>query len=284
MFGPRSHQGSSRVLPPAIMAVSGLSLYVGAALAVGLFDHFPPVVVAWFRIATAGLILWAFFRPRASSFIGRPALIATFFGVAAMAMNMTFYMAIQSIPLGSAVAIEFIGPVIVAAWGSRRLRDWLALGFAIAGVLVISGAQWSAEASGILWALAAGGFWAGYILLGAKISSNTDTSKSSLAVGFTYAGVLGLPLAIWLWPENLAMAAPTIIGLAAGLGLLSAAIPYSLDQVVLRLAGSSLFALLQAVLPLVATLVGAVALKQWISLTELAGIALVIFAIVLRKP
>lgn len=80
------------------------------------------------------------------------------------------------------------------------------------------------------------------------------------------------------------MAAPTIIGLAAGLGLLSAAIPYSLDQVVLRLAGSSLFALLQAVLPLVATLVGAVALKQWISLTELAGIALVILAIVLRKP
>ena len=284
MTGLLKSHGSSRVLPPAIMAVSGISLYIGAALAVGLFDQFPPVVVAWFRVAAAGLILWAFFRPSLRSFTGRPAVVATIFGVATMAMNMTFYLAIQSIPLGTAVAIEFIGPVIVAAWGSRLVRDWVALGLAIAGVLVISGATWSTNATGILWALAAGVFWAGYIIVGSKISISSATSRASLPVGFTYAGLIGLPLAIWLWPSSLDLAAPTVVGLAAGLGLLSAAIPYSLDQVVLRLAGSSYFALLQAVLPLVAALVGAIALQQWLSLSELLGIVLVMCAIVLRKP
>ena len=277
MFGSLSHQGSSRVLPPAIMAVSGLSLYVGAALAVGLFDHFPPVVVAWFRIATAGLILWAFFRPRASSFIGRPALIATFFGVAAMAMNMTFY--------GHSVHPAGFGR------GDRvhRAGDRCGLGVEAAARLLSSvrhrwragdSAQWSLRpASCGRWQRACSGLYPAWC----QDFLNADTSKASLAVGFTYAGVLGFPLRSG-YGQRISHGCPDIIGLAAGLGLLSAAIPYSLDQVVLRLAGSSLFALLQAVLPLVATLVGAVALKQWISLTELAGIALVILAIVLRKP
>lgn len=284
MSEPLKPTGASPVLPPVIMAVSGVSLYVGAALAVGLFDQFPPVVGAWFRVATAGLILWVFFRPSLRSFTGRPALAATIFGLATMAMNMTFYQAIHSIPLGTAVAIEFIGPVIVAAWGSRLVRDWIALGLAIVGVAVISGATWASSATGILWALGAGVFWAGYILAGSRISANSTTSRASLVVGFIYAGLIGLPLAFYLWPTSLDMAAPTVIGLAAGLGLLSAAIPYSLDQVVLRLAGPSYFAILQAILPLVAALVGAIALQQWLSLSELLGIVLVMCAIVLRNP
>lgn len=112
-------------------------------------------------------------------------------------------------------------------------------------------------------------------------------SGISLYIGAALAGWLHLCRAnrsAPCWPSNLDIGVPIVIGLAAGLGLLSAAIPYSLDQVVLRLAGSSYFALLQAVLPLAAALVGAVALQQWLSLSELLGIVLIMCAIVLRKP
>lgn len=266
------------------MSLSGASLYMGAAIAVGLFDVFPPVVVAWFRVSAAGLILLALYRPPRSAFVGKPARAALLYGLMTMLMNMTFYQAINMIPLGTAVAIEFIGPVAIAAIGSRSVRDWLALVLAFAGVLVISGATWSSSGTGILWAIAAGVLWAGYILAGSRISSDVSTSRASMSVGFAYAALLGLPAILWLWPDSVSMPAITIVGLAAGLGLMSAAIPYSLDQVVLRMAGPAYFAILQAILPLVAALVGAVALRQWLSASEMLGIALVILAVFLRQP
>lgn len=89
---------------------------------------------------------------------------------------------------------------------------------------------------------------------------------------------------LWLWPSTVELPAIQVLGLAAGLGLLSAAIPYSLDQVVLRMAGSAYFALLQAILPLVAAVIGALALEQWLSGAEMAGIILVVVAVALRRP
>ena len=264
--------------------VSGASLYAGAAVAVGLFAAFPPVVVAWFRITGAAVLLLALRRPPLHAFCGKAGLSAAVFGVVTMAMNMTFYAAINSMPLGTAVAVEFLGPVLVAAWGSRSRRDWLALGMATVGVFVISGASWANADGGILWALAAGLLWAGYIVVGSRLSQDSGVSRMAMPVGFSYGALAGLPLAVWLWPENPTIAAAPLLGLILGLGLLSAAIPYSLDQVVLRLAGASHFALLQAILPLVAAVIGAVALGQWLSVAEVCGVLLVICAVALRRP
>ncbi|NLF91809.1 MAG: EamA family transporter, partial [Corynebacterium marinum] len=147
------------------MIASSLSLYAGAAVAVGLFDQFPPVVVAWLRIAAAALILLVLHRPGPRSFTRQ----AVGYGVATLGMNMTFYEAIARLPLGTAVAVEFLGPVLVAAVGSRSVRDWLALALAAVGVVTISGAVWSTAATGLLFALAAGAMWAIYIVVGSRI-------------------------------------------------------------------------------------------------------------------
>lgn len=270
-----------RFAPPALMVGSGISLYLGAAIAVGLFDAFEPTVVAWFRIAGAAVILIVLNRPSPTAFIGADGVRALTYGVVTLAMNMTFYEAIARLPMGTAVAIEFLGPVAVAAVGSRGMRDIFALVLAAAGVLVISGAAWSDSAVGILLALTAGALWAAYIIAGSRI---TGTSRSSTAVGFTWAALLASPIIALLWPSEPTVPGLTLIGLVAGLGLLSAAIPYSLDQVVLRMAGPAYFAVLQAILPIVAAVIGAVALGQFLSLAEIVGIGLVVAAVALRRP
>lgn len=284
----------ARLAAPAVMIASGVSLYAGAALAVGLFDELPPAVVAWLRIAAAGLILAVVLRPRPSSFVDATARLAAAFGVCTLGMNMVFYEAIARLPLGTAVAIEFLGPIAVAAWGSKSVRDWCALGLASAGVLVLSGAQWSDNHTGVLFALAAAVLWAGYIVLGDRVSKNSAAtgSRTGLAIGFSWAAVLSLPL-VWGLYEGLGDGLVTsnrdinylmLAGLALGLGTLSAVIPYSLDQVVLKMAGPGYFALLLALLPLTAAVLGAVVLGQMLSGLELLGLCAVIAAVALRRP
>ena len=269
------------------MVISGMSLYAGAAIAVGLFDAFPPALVAWLRISAAALLLVLLHRPSPRAFGGRAGFAAAVYGVVTMSMNMTFYAAIAAIPLGTAVAVEFLGPVAVAALGSRSVRDWAALALAAGGVLVISGATWADNAAGILWALAAGLLWAGYIVVGSRIAADAGASRSSMAVGFTWAALLAAPVIAAVWPGGApahALGWGRFALLWLGLGLLSAALPYSLDQIVMRLAGASHFALLQAILPLVAAVVGAVALGQWLSGAEITGIVLIVAAVALRTP
>lgn len=274
----------TRWAAPLVMVASGTSLYFGAAIAVGLFEVFPPVVVAWFRVTGAAVLLLALHRPSVRAFFGRRGAQAAIYGVATMVMNMTFYEAIARIPMGTAVAIEFLGPIAVAALGSRSVRDWVALVLAGGGVVVLSGAVWSDSVVGIGFALAAGAAWALYIVAGARIAGDAGAAWASMTAGFTWAAVLAAPAMWFLWPTGVASSGPTLVGLILGLGLLSAAIPYSLDQLVMRIAGSAHFALLQAVLPIVAAVVGALALRQWLSLSEIAGIALVVVAVAMRRP
>lgn len=265
------------------MVVSGVSLYAGAAIAVDLFESFSPVLVAWLRIAGAAVLLLALNRPRLRAFRGRTGLVAATFGLFTLLMNMSFYEAIARLPMGTAVAIEFLGPIAVAAFGSRGVRDIVALILAGTGVVVLSGALWSDSAVGIFFALLAGTFWAGYILLGNRIASDAATARSAISVGFFWAAVAMLPVALILWPQNVGMNAPALVGLIAGLALLSAAVPYSLDQVVMRMAGPAGFALLQAVMPIVSVVIAAVMLGQWLSAAEIFGIVLVAAAVALRR-
>ncbi|WP_246394893.1 EamA family transporter [Corynebacterium anserum] len=283
-----------RVAAPVVMIASGVSLYAGAALAVGLFHTFPPAIVAWMRIAAAGLILVIIQRPKIQSFFGTSGRLAMAFGVVTLGMNMVFYEAIARLPLGTAVAIEFLGPIAVAAWGSHSRRDWSALLLAGVGVLVLSGAQWAASPSGVMYALTAAMLWAGYIMLGSRVAKNSAYAgaRDALAIGFAWSAVVSTPLVgagyFLVWGSGIApgwhVDALELVGLALGLGMLSAVIPYSLDQLVMKIAGPGYFALLLALLPLTASLLGAVALGQMLSIVELLGIAAVVAAVALREP
>lgn len=273
-------------LAPLLMAICGISNYAGAAVAVGLFAELPAWLVAWMRMTASALILLAIWRPHPRTFFGKAGALSFFYGIATFGMNSSFYEAIARLPLGTVVAIEFIGPIVVAAVGSRSIRDWVALLLAAAGVLVLSGVQWEGNALGVIFALGAATLWAVYIVLGAKISANAKTSAASMSVGFTWAAVVSLPVALWgFWH-----AGPThyswtsLLAIALVLGALSSVIPYSLDQVILRMAGPAYFSVLLAMMPALSTIIGVAVLGQSVKLIELVGMACVIVAVLLREP
>nr|WP_230425252.1 EamA family transporter [Prauserella cavernicola] len=254
-------------------------MYVGAALAVWLFPESSPSGVAWLRCLGAALILLAWRRPGRAAWRGRPLLLAGAFGVVTAGMNVVFYEAIARLPLGTVVALEFVGPVVVAAFGSRGRRDIAALVFVAAGVLCIADVQLRGSPAGVAFALAAAAAWAGYILLGKKVALGGN-GIDSLAVGFAVATVVLSPLALGtggVWGH------PDLLTLGIGVGLLSTVVPYVLDQVVLRRVGQARFAVLLALLPVTATLTGIVVLGQVPSLLEALGILAVVGGVALRS-
>ena len=280
-----------RIPAPLLFLVGGTSMYVGAALAVGLFDRLAPAAVAELRLIGAALILLAWRRPGRAAWSGARLARAGLFGLATALMNVAYYEAIARLPLGTAVAIEFTGPVLIAALASRRFRDWGAVLLAAVGVLLIADVRWSGSPSGVLWALGAAAMWAAYIVLGKRVA-RAGSGIDDLATGFTLAAVLLSPLLLTgavgspaaFGMVNLTpLADPWVLALSIGLGVLSSVIPYVLDQVVLRRVGQARFAVLLALLPATATLVGLVVLAQLPGALETAGIALVIAAVAVRS-
>lgn len=272
-----------RVPAPALFVLGGLSMYVGAALAVGLFDVLSPTAVALLRLLGAAAVLLAWRRPGRAAWRGGRLARAVAFGSATALMNLAFYEAIARLPLGTAVAVEFCGPVAVAAVAARRPRDVAAVALAALGVLLIADVRWSGHPSGVLWALAAAAMWAAYILLGKRVAS-AGNGLDDMAVGFTVAAVVLSPLLLIGGPGALgALADPGVLVLAVGVGVLSSVVPYVLDQLVLRRVGQARFAVLLALLPATATAVGLVALAQVPGMIEGLGIVAVIVAVALRS-
>jgi inner membrane transporter RhtA len=269
-----------RVPAPLLFVVGGASMYVGAALAVGLFDALPPAAVAVLRVLGAAAVLLAWRRPGRAAWRGRRLLRAAAFGLATALMNLAFYEAIARLPLGTAVAVEFCGPVAVAALSSRRPRDVAAVVLAAAGVALIADVRWSGQPVGVLWAGAAAALWAAYILLGKRVAA-AGNGLDDMAVGFTVAAVLLSPLVLLGGPAPLAD--PAVLVLGVGVGVLSSVVPYVLDQVVLRRLGQARFAVLLALLPATATLVGLVGLGQVPAGVEALGILAVVGAVALRS-
>lgn len=280
---------------PLLMMFAGVSVYTGAALAIGLFNVAPPSLVAWLRIATAAVLMVIILRPHPRSWLGRSGATACLFGIATLAMNLTFYEAIARIPLGTAVAIEFFGPVAVAAIGATGFRRRIAPIIAFIGVVIISGATWATSHTGVLLACLTAFFWACYVILGAKVSAS---AKVGLPVAMSWAAVLFLPLAIWWWPADVSpvldvypgfiaafpqLAHPwlLLIGMAFCLGILSAIIPYTSDQIILKMAGPAAFSLLLALSPVMAAIMDTILFHHIPSIWEFLGIALVVFAVAL---
>lgn len=272
-----------RVPAPVLFVVGGVSMYVGAALAVGLFDRLSPSAVAVLRILAAGLLLLLVVRPRSVAWTGRRLRRSVPFGVATALMNAAFYEAIARLPLGTTVALEFCGPVAVAAVLSRRPRDVGAVVLAAGGVALIADVRWSGSPSGVVWALTAAALWAAYIVLGKRVASGGN-GLDDLAVGFAVAGVLCSPLLFLRgWSGLASLAEPAVLLLVLGVGLLSSIVPYGLDQVVLRRVGQARFAVLLALLPATATVIGLAVLGQLPGVAEGVGILAVISAVLLRS-
>lgn len=264
---------------PFVFIVSAIAQYLGAALAVRMFSDLNPAAVAWIRVVVAAVVLMALCRPRWWRWTRRRLGTAALFGVVTMAMNIAFYEAIARLPLGTAVAMEFIGPIAVAAVGSRGRRDLIGLTLAAGGVLLLADISWRGRPLGVIFALLAALMWAGYIVLGKHVADDSG-GVDGLAIGLAAASLIGSPMVVMsgpLWHSW------TLIVLAIAVGVLSGAVPYGLDQIVLRRMGRDGFALLLAILPATAALVGFVVLGQILTWPECLGITMVIAAVWLSK-
>jgi len=268
------------------MVAGAVTQYVGAALAVGLFDRLGSPAVAWLRVSWSALVLLAWRRPSWRGLSRRRRLEGLGFGAALGLMNLSFYLAIARLPLGTAVAIEFSGPVAVAALGSRRARDGLAVALAVVGVLCLADVQWAGNAAGVGFALAAATMWAGYIVLGRRVSvSGQADGLDGLARSTAFGALLVAPIGVGGLAAHGPFDATAVLAVlaCAAVALCSNVVPYALDQVVLSRIPAARFALLSTLLPVTAAVVGAVALGQWPSAVEAAGIAAVMAALAVRS-
>ena len=273
---------ADRLPAQALFILGALSQYVGAALAVLLFAVVPAAGVAWLRVVAAAAVLVAWRRPWQTPWTAARLRLTAAFGVALALMNLAFYLAIDRLPLGTAVAIEFAGPIAVAALGSRTRRDVLALVLALAGVLALADVHLAGSPGGFALALAAGACWAAYIVLGHRVAADPGLRPRD---GLALAMLIG---AVALAPFLVSSAVPALVDpllLAACLavGVASSVVPYGLEQVAMRRLARARFALLLALLPATATVVGAIVLAQVPGLLEGAGIALVVVAASLRS-
>jgi inner membrane transporter RhtA len=263
----------------AFFITSAISLYLGAAIAVSLFDRLPPGAVALNRVAAAGVIFIVWRRPWNRRWSRSQLVAAASFGVVTAGMNLTFYLAADRIDLGAGVAIEFIGPVAVAALGTRSRRNAGALGLAVAGVLLMSTFATGSERTGIGFALLAGLLWGAYIVLGRRVAIGGG-GIDGLGIGMVFGAVAIIPFGAGGFGD--VADSPWLLLAGASVGLFSNVIPYSLDQVVMTRLPRERFALLLALLPATATLMGLVLLGQVPAPREAVGIALIVAGIGVR--
>lgn len=267
-----------------LFTVGAVSQYLGAATAFELFEELGPPTVALLRVAGAGAVLVLVRRSWRRRWSRAELVWTAAFGAALASMNLFFYLAIERVPLGNSVAIEFLGPIAVAALGTRTLRSGAALVLAIGGVVALAGFAPPEAQLGALFSLIAGALWAGYIILGHRVA-RAGMAVDGLGVGMLIGALVISPAGIADGGGGMSAAVGTPLLLAGGVaaGVLSNVIPYGIDQLVMQRLARARFALLQALLPVTATLIGLVWLHQVLSLREVAGIAAVIAAIVINR-
>jgi inner membrane transporter RhtA len=258
------------------MVIGGIvSVQCGAAAATTLFDEVGPAGAVLYRLAFAAIVLLAIWRPFPIEADRNGLWLALTFGVVLGGMNLCFYEALDRIPLGIAVTLEFVGPLAVALLDSRRLLDLAWVGCAAVGVVILSRPSGSAEAVGVILALGAGVFWGIYIHLGVRIGRAFPGGRG-LALAMTVAAVLMLVPGSIAGGSDLLDPGAAAVGAAAG--VLSSVIPYSLEIEALRRIAVGTFGVLMSLEPAVAALVGLVALDQGLGAADVVGIALVVVA------
>ena len=265
------------VRPAALVLCAAISVQSGAAVATTLFEEVGAGGTVTLRIGLAALVLLLVWRPSVRGLERSDLRLVLAFGIALGAMNLCFYMALDRIPLGVTVALEMVGPLGVAVAGSRRRLDLLWVGLAGAGVLLLSVDRFegSATAGGVVLALAAGAFWAAYILLAARTGARLP-GGSGLAVAMVVAFAVVLPAGLVEAGGDLLAPEPLAVG--AGVALLSSVIPYSLELEALRHLSTGTFGILMSLDPAMAALAGLVIVSQDLGGLDVVAIGLVILA------
>lgn len=265
---------TSHVPAPVLMLTAVLSVQFGAALARTQFEAVGPTGAVLLRLLFGALILLAVTRPRVRSWTRGQWAAAAVLGIALAGMNSLIYLAIEVIPIGVAVTLEFTGPLLLALVQTRRLVDaaWALLAFA--GVVLLGFDNGSAlPLAGILFALGAGAFWAVYILASARVGKllpGVEGLAVSMAIGTVIAAPFGLSAA-----ADGAIAAPVVLPVFIGVALLSSALPYALEMLALRRLSTRVFGVLSALGPAMAAVAGLLVLGQSLGPREITALALV---------
>jgi len=266
------------VPPVALVITAALSVQFGAAFGATIFDAVGPGGASLLRQVFAAIILLAIWRPRLRRYTAADLRLAGAFGVALGLMNLFFYEALDRIPLGICVTIEFIGPVAVAVAFSRRALDLLWIALAVGGIVLLAnpfGAD-GVDRTGLLLILGAGACWAVYIVLAQRATRIFDGS-TGLALAAAVAWLMPLaPAMSETSPGDLLAPGALAVGLAVA--VLSSVIPYSLESESLRRMPANVFGVLMSLEPAVAALAGFIVLGQHLSARDVVAIALVIAA------
>jgi inner membrane transporter RhtA len=291
--GRRGSEWLAQFPPQAFFVVSAVFHYLGPSFAVLLFARVEVLGVAWLRIATAAAVFSVWRRPwrLVLRLDRRDRWVLLQLGVVLAAMNSLFYLAVDRLPLSTVGAIEFLGTVLLAAWGIRNKRNLVALVLTTAGVATMAHLRFAVEPLGFAFAFANCALFLLYVILGHRIANSGDGGEA-ISRRVTHAidqlGASMLIAAVAITPLGLGRALPaftdpTLLLAGAAVGVCSSVIPYVIDQLAMARLPRASFALMLALLPMFATLIGAVVLRQIPTLQELAGVTLVMAGVALHQ-
>jgi inner membrane transporter RhtA len=283
----------SRLPPTSFFLTSAVFHYLGPSLAVLLFTRLGPLGVAWWRIATAAAVFALWRRPwrLVASLTPRCRWVLLALGFVLAAMNAVFYLALDSLPLATVGAIEFLGTLALAALGARTRRNLFALGLAVAGIAALTELRLVAAPWGFVFAFANCAGFMVYVILGHRIAhtpASTDAAAELDMSGIDQLGAAMIVAAIAITPVGIAPALPAFahplwLVWAVGVGFCSSVIPYVSDQLAMARLPRATFALMLALLPAAATVMGLLLLAQVPTWQDLAGIALVVAGILVHR-
>lgn len=247
----------------------------GATLAAQLFPRVGPVGTVSLRLTAAGLVLFLAIRPWRRSWSRRDLLASAALGLVFAAMNTTLYLSLARLPIATVITLEFLGPLTLAVVTARgwAVRVWALP--AAAGVVLLADELTLDDAAGVLFALAAAACWAAYILLSGRIG-RTGTGLAGLTVGTLAAAVVVVPFGVAT--AGTALLQPSTLALGLVVGILSSAIPYSLDLLALRRLPTAVFGVLTSLNPGMAAVAGLLVLGQHLRVTSVVGVGLVMVA------
>ncbi|TFB23725.1 threonine/homoserine exporter RhtA [Lelliottia nimipressuralis] len=274
---PGLSRTSSVWLPVAVILIAMLSIQSGASLAKSLFPLVGAPGVTALRIVLGTAILVVIFKPWRLRFKKEQRLPLLFYGLSLGAMNYLFYLSIQTIPLGIAVALEFTGPLAVALFSSRRPVDFIWVVLAVLGLwflLPLGQSVAEIDMTGAALALGAGACWAIYILTGQR--AGEEHGPATVALGSLIAAIVFVPIGMAQATESIWQWSVMPIGLAVA--ILSTALPYSLEMIALTRLPTRIFGTLMSMEPALAAISGMVFLGETLTLTQTLALCSIIAA------
>ena len=278
-------RAASAVPPHLWFATSAVFHYLGPSFAVLLFPSVGVLGVAWMRIATAAAVFAPFTHPlrtfRRADVRTRVLLVAL--GACLASMNAAFYLALDRLPMSLVAAIEFVGVIGIAVYGTRTRRNLAALALAVAGLLLLIDVRWSNDPLGLSWAALNGVLFVVYVILGHRAAEDgagdgVERLGAAMAIAFLFVIPIGLLQALQ------AFGSLTLVLAGVAVGICSSVIPYVCDQLAMSRLPRVTFALLLALLPATATIVALVVLAQVPTARDVSGIALVMAGVALHRP